>query len=1195
MRSPKLPDLRAELLATHHVGRIERMLALGRAAREDPAALALVDDLAAGDVYERRLALTAQHTLRDGRRLLPFTEDQAASLRNLAFTLVPAVCDDNQALEALKVAYTLRRERGLLRALARRRRRPVIDRYLDWLAGQPGLHDFADLVPWCTVDGVRRHLDRALARPSQIFWDRMARSAPGPLGEVLCDRLRAVPGEPDPVTRQLIEKHTRAIAEGAPAVALELVELLVTRRIFSQIQVLVVTGRTCPSETLALLLRRDLRIGGAPFRASAARLAPDELARAVRRDPNLLGGAEPLIDALRDDQRAAVVDAWCDVLREHPTWGFPLLDRIADPARRIQAWERWSVAARGADGVIALARVELLPPDLREREARRHLDEVIALGTRPLDRIVYARYLPWDDAAAAVKAFLGFPEGNVRGVALTTMLAIPGLRPKERDLPDKALALVTARKNEQDPVRGVMLRALVAWPRDVWRPEHAPVIFKILRDALDAGDLSHGTAQAAEALLVRTFRLAPQEAAKWLGTFLKERGNIYDPRLGAHLSDDEVRACAPQLLDIAKIWRKQERSHHVMQLAESLGERLVLVPGYDALLVEHAREVRWEGVSLGLITVLARFARERYLADLSDIVQRWYERGWYDAILGLGKFREKPGGRPPPLPDPLVDALEKVARGKGRPDQISGALVLLRTRALARFDAILPDLLAKDESYVLVPVVMWHLHARRQDLLDERFLGERVIKGRFATGKSAVLLPYRSGFFRWTPPQNATFARSLARIIQDTERDTPTVWSCTAILAALDSAPMDDLAALADDKRPAVQERALRVMARCDRGQCVPTLIRCLDDARARIAIYGLRSALRDMLPRTALHLLGEVPLVKVTVAKEVMRLAGELRSDAAFEFLVALDARDLHRDVRIALLRALWDHLERDKTWDVYARAVAGPDWVMASRLGDIPADRLTAASDRRLSGLLARVLTRPEPEARIDLLQRAAFLAISDPDRAFLTACSERLTSIYDDEVQAAVRALLHRATEHDMQRLPALYGRALADPRCLHVATDTLLSVDILRRASWVGAAEAVERVLAEDPRWHVLRVRCGLAARQGQRLSAYIRDLAQRGLLHGDALALCRGAVGKVHLDQLADFTEALLASPAPAARLVALSALLCDAGPERGWAPERLARLERLQDDPDPAVAGAAHAVFPPREMARKPPPPPKKK
>lgn len=1188
-----LSTLREELLATHHIGRLERMLALGQQARKDPKALALIDALAAGDVFERRLALLAQHRLRDSKRLLPFTQDAAASLRNLAFTMVPRICSDVDALEAVKVAYAMRRERRLLRALAGRGRRPVIDAYLDWLAAQPGLHDFADIVPWATSAGVRRHLERALARPSTIFWSRLASGAPAALAEILCERLRAVPGEPDAVTRQLITAHSPQIAVSAPDAALELFDLLLAREIYEQASLLAKTAGPRPQRTLAVIERHDLHPSQPLFGKSAGKFTAAELGRVVRRDPRMLGAAEPLIKALDADQLAAVIDGWCDSLVQHPTWGFPLLGKVAEPQRRLQAWERWSTAARNADGVIALATVQLLPEDLREREARRHLHEVIALGTRPTERLQYARFLPWDEAAAEIKAFLGFPDGGVRGLALATMLAIPGLRPGETALVEKALAMVTARKNEQDPVRMTMLQALVGWPREVWRVEHVPTIHRILRDALDAGDLSHGTSAAAEALLIRTFRLDPVASAEWLGTFIKERGNIYDARIGLHLSDDDVRAAAKVLLTIARNWRKQERTQQLLALADSLGTRLPLVAGFTALLVEFMRAAPWSYTVLTIARILKKNDRPAYEAELPAMMRRWFDMGWYSEILGLASEQERPGKRQPPLHPEIAGALEKIARGAGNDGQVITAITRLRTRALAHFDRILPDLLAKDASYVCIPVIHWHLHERRQDLLGP-FLGDRVITGRFATGKTAWLLPFRKGFYRWTPAQNQTFAAVLGRIVGDRDRDTPTIWSCLAVLAAMDSAPMDRLAAAANDDRPAIQEKAIRVMARCDQGQCVPTLIGCLADARARIAIYGLRRALMDMLPRTALHLLGEVPLVKVTVAKEVVRLLGEMRVEAAYQRLVALDQTDLHRDVRIAMLRALWDHLDRAPTWQVFARAVAGPDWVMASRLGDIPADRLTRESDRLLSALLGEVLSRPEPEARIDLLRRAAWLAVRDPERTFLTACSERLLSVYDDEVQAAALAILHRSTEDDMQRLPGLLGRALADPRCLHVALGGLLSVQIKSRASWVGAVRALDAVLAGDPRWATLRVRCAAAAMHGGELARWLAKLGAATRLSSDALEACRAAVGALPEGQLEAFTEACMAAAAPEVRRVAVWALVRDAGPNRGWAPERLARLAALQADPSPDVSGAALAVFPPREMAAKAKQPAKK-
>jgi hypothetical protein len=341
------------------------------------------------------------------------------------------------------------------------------------------------------------------------------------------------------------------------------------------------------------------------------------------------------------------------------------------------------------------------------------------------------------------------------------------------------------------------------------------------------------------------------------------------------------------------------------------------------------------------------------------------------------------------------------------------------------------------------------------------------------------------------------------------------------------------------------------------------------------------------MPPARALAVLAGAPLAKVTVAKEVLRLLGEMRADAAYDRLIELDGTSLHRDVRIALLRALWDHLDRAPTWEVFERAVRAPDWVMASRLGDIPADRLTVDTDRRLSGLLGQVLDRPEPEARIDLLRRAAQLAVSDPDRTFLSACASRLISVYDDEVLAAAAAILHRSTEDDLGRLPGLLSVATRDARCLHVAIGALTAVPAKARASWVGALRGAESVLAGDARWIALRVRCAAAAMEGPELCAHLASLGEAGLLSSDALDACRAAIDALPTGHLGRAVDRLGRSVSPEVRRLAVRALQRDAGPDRGWTAERMARLVALQDDPSPIVAGAALAVFPPRETAAK--------
>jgi cellulose synthase operon protein C len=116
---------------------------------------------------------------------------------------------------------------------------------------------------------------------------------------------------------------------------------------------------------------------------------------------------------------------------------------------------------------------------------------------------------------------------------------------------------------------------------------------------------------------------------------------------------------------------------------------------------------------------------------------------------------------------------------------------------------------------------------------------------------------------------------------------------------------MDRLLARAGDSRPAVQEKAIRVLSRHDAGQGVPTLIDGLGDSRSSFAIYGLRAAVLRMGPAGATEVLSKAPLAKVTVAKEVVRLLGELRDEGAYRRVLELANGELHRDVRIAVLRA--------------------------------------------------------------------------------------------------------------------------------------------------------------------------------------------------------------------------------------------------------------------------------------------------
>src|SRR5690606_15725140 len=156
-------------------------------------------------------------------------------------------------------------------------------------------------------------------------------------------------------------------------------------------------------------------------------------------------------------------------------------------------------------------------------EATRHLDACDYLQTRPRERIQYARFLAPDAAKQVVAPWLGHPEGEERGYALRALIAGAEFNVGGTDV---ALALVSARRFEQDPVRGVMLASLADLPRRCFSSEHLARLGEIIDHALDAADLSAVTSFHLDRLVTSLFRLDAGWAAHNLSRLLKLRGSV---------------------------------------------------------------------------------------------------------------------------------------------------------------------------------------------------------------------------------------------------------------------------------------------------------------------------------------------------------------------------------------------------------------------------------------------------------------------------------------------------------------------------------------------------------------------------------------------------------------------------------------------------------------------------------------------
>ncbi len=987
----------------------------------------------------------------------------------MALRLVALVCNDTQVHAALDELLP-KQQRRLLQWLARQRRYALIDAFLLRVDDER----LPQLLPYGSAEVVARLAERALVHAGYADWQRLAARHPGITANVLLRRAHTTSR-----FDQRLLWHANAVlsslARRVPDQALAVVRALLPHIALAQLDLQELTHHR-PAAVVDLVLESG----------DQARL---DLRRVVHR-----------LDAPR--LRALVGRG----LLSHPDlW----LARLAPELRRA-AYAVGGLGWRDAEGALPLAIVAALPGELRVAEARRHL-ALPALATRPAQRLPYAACLPWDEARATLEPFIRHPDPELRTVALPALL---GVARYQRTRLAEALQIVLARRNEQDPVRQVMVRALSDLPPSRWQVLHLDDLGQIIRNALDAADCSAATVAAAGRLVIAVLPFHPDWSAPWFATLGREHGWLSSSHLEQQLTEDDVRRIAPALVPVLQAWEPRERAPALFHAAVWFGKRLVVFPALVDILERLTRDPRG-GVAGQALSLLARYRRDR-------------------------------------LPE------------------------------------LVPQLLHDDPSWVTRPEVYTFLHRHRQDLLTP-FLGQTAYSGRFSTGKTRFMLPLARGFYRWTPEQQTLFAQVLAEVTDDEQRDTPALRTAIAQLAALPAIAPQHLLWLArlENGRPAVRDLALRALGRLDAGQGLLPLLEALGDERARIAIYALRSSMLKMPAARALDLLRQVPMEKVTVAKEVIRLMGELPGGAAYTDLLALDARELHRDVRVALLRALWDSLDRPATWPVLERAATSDDPAVAAGVMRIPADRRSPEALRRLARLLATLLTHPVAQVRLDTLQRCATLPLPDPDHALMPALFQALDAPLPDERAAAAGAVFATYAGRDAHLVGAAVRHILSNRRALVTTVRALQATLPWNRSQMLPSVRAVLAALAEDPLTAALQVELAVSALLWNAVTALLQHLATTDLLHAEVVTATVVALQsharRADATDLTAVEVALAREADPRLRRVALAALVAYSQPPRGWDAERVARLQHYRADPSPLVAAAAQFTFPPEE------------
>ncbi|RZK50592.1 MAG: hypothetical protein EOO59_15860, partial [Hymenobacter sp.] len=213
--------LLAELEAATYDHRVRRMVALGRQARTDAAAAAVLHPLAtAAGFYERQLALLACFGSADGAQVLAALAGPSRLLRHLALSMVAKICPDEQVRVAL-ATLPRKAQLVLLRTLWQRGRHEAIDAWLAELAesADERLALFLFLGSPATVE---KYLAAVLPRWGTVDWVRLAKYHP----TVAFAQLRAqqqAQTAPDARLLTHLNAVLPALAERQPDYALALV------------------------------------------------------------------------------------------------------------------------------------------------------------------------------------------------------------------------------------------------------------------------------------------------------------------------------------------------------------------------------------------------------------------------------------------------------------------------------------------------------------------------------------------------------------------------------------------------------------------------------------------------------------------------------------------------------------------------------------------------------------------------------------------------------------------------------------------------------------------------------------------------------------------------------------------------------------------------------------------------------------
>ncbi|RUT04400.1 hypothetical protein DSM106972_046280 [Dulcicalothrix desertica PCC 7102] len=1061
-----LQQLLQQLESLSYHDRVRRMVELGRQVSTDTQVRDILNSLEQGDFTERLLALNSCYGSYDGAKIIRALSDNSHLIRSKAVQMVGPLTSDAQVQTALNTV-TLKDCRYVLKQLLKWHRRSCIDTFINQLASTNN-DSFSRLLPCASSELVQRHIESVIDFYGIDEWKLLARLHPRIVEELLQRRANAT-SEFDPRLTTRVNAVLPLLSELFPETALSICRTVSGIIPLSNLNLQPLTERY-PRQVADLILSSNDR-ANVSFDKVAHKLETQQLISLINRRKYTIN-EQYIFYLLAPQQREIIYRTFAD------------------------SW-RSSIG-----GNIIPAIIPYLPRHIREQEAQRYLN--LPRNIFPEERLYCAAYLPWGDTHALVNPYINDPDPELRKQALSTLIFATRYN---RSHTSDILNIVKQRRNEQDPVRGAMIKGLAELPSSIWHSQHLEDLSQIISHAFNAVDLSNFTVISIERLVIQILPFHPAWSAGQLATLVQQRGQINFYDLGERLSNSDMPRVAPILLPVLQSWERKRESN-IIAAARSFGHRLKVFDG-------------------------------------------------------------------------LVEILERIIKNTRNNTIASEALDLIAKYRRDKLNELIPQLLQQDPSWITQYTVYNFLHRKRQDLITP-FLRYSAYTGLFSTDETRFILPLTNGFNRWTTQQQEIFQRTLEEVIQDPERDTLTKLCVIKQLAALPGVQPTSLQELANPDNPqlVIRDAALLALPQLDSPYGIPILVEALNDDRARIAIYALRSMLLQMPENQALQTLRAVPLNKVTVAKEVVRLLGELPSSEAYTELLSWNERDLHRDVRVAFIRALSNHLEHPETWPILFGAATSSDTAIARTVGRQHYDQ-SQNNQQQLLELFVTLLNHPDPVVRLDILERCCYFPVSDPSRILLPVLQQCINSRIFHETSQAINALL-TTYKNSADIIGATVRSVISNRRILLELTQYLLQILRYEQQQMLPTARAAIEAMQEDPLTTSLQVDIAIYAFSWEELARFFQQLALEGKMHHEVLFRAVQGLEQIIIrndtSELIRLEEILAPSDDEKLRRIALAALIAQSQ-VRGWNNVLKQRLYAFRNDPSPMVAEKAQFII----------------